>query len=309
MLVPEDEVNAVRGFRWTKSTEDITNSLVVQDFHFRDPDLTFVPGEFDPEETQDDFIGAPLDVSGRGRFILQSVPHDLHEFTFQYRRSSSELWQDVPVRWDISPTTPIDDLRAGVVWAAPGNKGATCAIRWRLGSFAGAPAPQFRFSYRTNLVSVFAEISQDANSIAEFQQREGSWSNGTYEKLISLEDLEFIGENPIDNLTEYGRSILSLFAWPVITGSFKTDSMQFENHWRAGQHFDLISPTYGIYDLRRAKLNGDIGDSIYYDSSNNLKVYNALTVWITRVSIDIKSSDLLEYKIDFSNVRPGFHGI
>ena len=171
------------------------------------------------------------------------------------------------------------------------------------------PRLSFRFRYRASLVSIFAEITQESASIAEFQDREGPLSNGTYEKLISLEDLEFIGENPLDNLTEYGHSILSLFAWPIVSGSFKTDSMQFENHWRSGQHFYLLSPQYNLFDLRKSKENEVSGDEIYYDSSGDYKFDNALLVWITNVAIDIKSSELIEYKIEFSNVRPGFHGI
>ena len=83
LLVPEESgATEVRGFRWRKTTENLTNSLIVKDFNFRDPDLTYFPMEFDPDDETTDNVGESLDPTGRGRVVIQSVPHNLSEVLF-----------------------------------------------------------------------------------------------------------------------------------------------------------------------------------------------------------------------------------
>ena len=319
-LIPEQHVNGIRGFTWQKSTESIVNSLIVKNFYFRGPEVIAKPAGFLNDAT---FTG--IETEGdRDSIILESPPVDLLEFIFQYRETPTVEWRDFEIEWDLDSTDSLDDLEIDTLYVLPASKeGQSSRARFRVET--ESMTAQYRYRYRPILVNIFPQLTQDIFSISEFADRETRGdiiSRGTYERMISLDDLEFTGENPLTSLRDYGRQILDSYAWPVISGSFITDSDQFERHWRAGQYFYLWSPRYNLFDLRDAAQHGvdpqdafteDVSSGILETKPNVLRELTGpnrfqLRCWVTAVRVSIISPKLLQYEISFSNIHPGQRG-
>ena len=151
-----------------------------------------------------------------------------------------------------------------------------------------------RISYRPLLNNPFPERTRHVHSIAEFARREsqgGRTSDGIYEKLISFTDLEFGGDNPIEAFLQFGNMLLTNHAWPVIDGTFDCLSINYVQ-WTAGQTFRMISEAFNIFDLEQWVIAG---------GPDTDPVKQSVLMYVKSISITPLSTDVLQYKIGFSN--------
>ena len=277
----------VGNLQLTRTTENIQNGLIIKDFFLRSTNIFYEPGNhaFPVDDT-----GIDIDTQAAGkRVVLTYLPYDLDEFTFEVNETpGADTWVSKTPQWDSTANTiGVDDLNDNFVYVNPGHRSSNAFVRWGFDVAAGSDV---RVSYRPLITGPFPEIAREPHSITEFARREsagGRTSDGIYERLISFNDLEFTGTDPIQALIDFGSVLLSFHAWPHLEGTFETTSDKYHG-WRAGQTFQMVSNAFDIYDLGQ-----------YVRSGRTVK--QPVTLWVKAVRIKPLAHDLLHYKITFTN--------
>lgn len=297
----DDEMN-VGNLRFSKSTEDIQNSLVVKDFVFRGPNIFYEPGG-DGFPVDDTGIDVTEEIKTRKRIDLQFTPYDLEDFVFEINETpGSDTWVTKAAQWDIVTATPGDDpsnLNTNFVYVNAGRGIAGQSfVRW---SFDLSTGDDIRISYRPLLANIFPELTREVFSIDEFARRESegrslaagqSAPDGIYERLIYFRDLEFAGTDPLQDMITFGTSILDLHAWPVVEGTFETRSNLIDG-WRAGQRMFITSEEFDIFDLQKFVQQG--GNILSPPPAKS-----PLPIWVKAVRIQPISYNELRYRITFT---------
>jgi hypothetical protein len=122
----------------------------------------------------------------------------------------------------------------------------------------------------------------DPDSIAMMAAREGS--TGIYEYVMSIPEYRVEDANPIIFM---GQLILARHAWPILSGSFETMTIQ---GWRAGQYFTVNSPKRDIYDYKVYQKQGIKQDPTVYVQTvtkevNMVRGDDGLTSYLIRNTI------------------------
>ena len=273
-------------FQYSKDTTGIQNALVVKDFHFRSPNLIYIPPNAAENGFGSDISFDTNEIAKRSTDIPE-IPYDTDDFTFSVKPSGGAYSNRI-VLWDqIASQNGANDTDPNAVYVDVKN----LKVRW--GSGAGIIASDsIRISYRPLFANLFPQLAREVYSIEEFSRREGQGgriSDGIYERLINFTDLEFTGTDPIEAFLQFGNTILKNHAWPVISGKFSCLSIDYPG-WTAGQTFTVFSEIFDIYDLQQWVQDGRLAEK------------QPIKVWVQSVGITAISTEVLKYDISFSSV-------
>ena len=245
----DDEIN-LSNFEMEANTSNLVNALVVNNFFFRSPQPTFIPPNDDDTGFSTDNVREFTGPEANG-FIttLPYKPYSLTDDDFEVWFSEDRAtYRRMDVQLD--PNTRLSSTRimppVDTVYVGFGDGETGAYIRWspvqRLSTSAA-----FRVKLRPFLAALFPELAHNIRSIIHFEEVTGGVHDGVYEQLVSFDDLEFSGENPVDAFNEYGSRLLRRRSWPVYTGKFTCLSSD-STGWRSRQRFYVTSEEFEIFD-------------------------------------------------------------
>jgi hypothetical protein len=300
-----DTEKNIGGLQLSTSTEGIHNTLILKELFARAENYVYEPGIDNnaswPAEV--DWPASWTGDDGTTRFDLLFPPYDLDTMTVEVNSGGS--WSSKVVQWDWVAAVP--GVSGGgmstEVYVSP--KQEKPYIRFK---DAIANGDLVRVKYRPIRTQSLQQLYRDIYSVAEMSRREsagGRSSDGVYEKIISLNDLEFgqSGSSDLrDAIAEYTQTILDREAWPRVNGQFITYSTDYSG-WAAGQVFKVYSDRWDIYDLQFWAKQGMVRSEFgWIEAKDYLKVY-VTGVTIKPLFDPVTNDIILEYTVQFSNVR------
>lgn len=277
----------------TRDTSRIANRVIIKDFFFRSPSIF--------QEAGDD-VAQDITFDGNTKVrLLRGVPYSIDDVTV----TRTDTTPDIPYTVVSEREATSAGYREGFTPAAGVVPPNTVALNFDPPSIRFPPGNvpvngnTFQISYRTLTKTSMPEIIADAYSIEYFRRIEGMGAvRGIYDEVLSLSNIEITGSTSADitqNVLTLANRILKRYAWPRISGKFEVYSDQIRGAvWLPGQWFDIFSDKWKLWDQEH------FWKVELFNPGRGPKV--ALRVWITSVTYEIVTPDVMRYTIEFSSV-------